>query len=226
MGNFLKAISNIGMASGNPIGEGIGAGVSILDTLFGGDNGKKKADSLLPSETDPMQLSFFDEMNRKRKSFSTGTAFANDLSQLGETQANTNRGIISAGGGAGGATITGLLRGQMGTNQAYGDITDKAKQYELSYDNMTSKLLEDITNRRLGIQTARYSQAQADARQANQTGLENLFGSSTQLGSVLGEVLGNLGGGSKTPTVLNGGNRVAGSPSTPLSNNDFNPELY
>lgn len=167
----------LGDVIGGPAGGAIGktAG-SLLGSLVGSGfakRKKKKAEGMMPAEEDPEMRTYLNDVSRQKRSFKIGSAFSESLKELKDQQVLTQRGILSASGGASGAAVTGLGRTQKAMGDAFGKIAEKGLEEGNFLDQLYGKTLENMSERKLGIQTAKYNQAMADATENKKKGGAN-----------------------------------------------------
>lgn len=180
----LNAISMAGTAAAPATG-----GLSLLapavigaGQFISGMVNQRKAKSMLPPPNDYMEGNFLGELDRMRKSFATGSAYASKLRELRNIQESTNQGIISAAGGNTGAAITGLARTGSNVASAYGDIAAEGEKRMDTYNSMYGDLLMRMANRRADLGMMQYGQAQEKGAEQRKAGLNTLL----QLASVAG----------------------------------------
>lgn len=220
-GEIASTAGAVGMSSGNPYGMIVGAALSI----YGNDKKKKKAEAdknaalaMLPPEEDPAQVNFFHEIDRKRKSFADGTAFAGDLARLGEVDANVRRGIISASGGAGGAAISGMIRSKRATQDEFGKILGEGRKMEFAYNQFGADLLDRIAQRRMDIASQKAQISLGMAMNSGRTANENTYGAAVAGGSALGQILNKNNTGNTYNTYNSPGQPYSGVPNMSAQN--------
>jgi len=176
--------STTGTGGASSPGAGIAGGALGALQLIQGMAQQRKANKLRPGLEDPEQRMFLNEINQRRKAMRSGSAYTEDLRLLGGQQASTNQGLVSAGGGAGGATINALLKSQRGTGAAYGGILANAEKTASAYDSMYEGVLEKVASRKLDLQTFEYNRALANAAKNKQAGESNILAALARQGPI------------------------------------------
>ena len=152
------------------VGTGIGAG-----QIFSGMQKKKKAENLFPFQEDPEMRSYLNDINRQKKSFNTGTAFAESLKELKEQQALTQKGILSASGGSSGAAMAGLSKTQKNVGDIFGRIAEKGMEQENFLNQMYGNILGTMSQRKLELNLLKYNQSMTEAADLMKHGQSNLM---------------------------------------------------
>src|SRR3972149_1096884 len=99
----------IGGAIGTAIAPGVGTAVgSAAGSYLEGVIKERGAKKMLPSSEDPMERQFLGELDMRRKSYETGSAYQSQLRELRNIQAGTQAGIMRATAGQIGAAVKGL----------------------------------------------------------------------------------------------------------------------
>lgn len=164
---FFQTIAPAGMLL-NGVAPGLGvaatAGLEGLGNIAA-TKAKNQATGLIPPEQDPAMATYLNQIDRQKRTFETGSAYAAQMRELKNQQSATQQGIVKTAGGNSGAAISGLSRAQQNTGDTYGKIVAQGTQRQDEYQQMYGNMLQDISNRRLGIQMMKYSQAEQDARQ-------------------------------------------------------------
>src|SRR3990172_3584977 len=126
----------VGTAIGSALGSELGGTISEAGIpaalgagqLAAGELKKKKAEGLAPPMEDVEQRILLSELEQQRKSMLTGTAYQEQMRELGTMQAATQAGMIKAGGGAGGATLEGLSKASAATAEGFGKIAREGEK--------------------------------------------------------------------------------------------------
>lgn len=190
--------TSIGASIGGALGGAVGnSGSTTTSTGAGAAGGAlgalqlinsmaqtRKANKLRPGLEDPEQRMFLNEINQRRKAIRSGSAYTEDLRELGGQQASTNQGIVSSSGGAGGAAINALLKSQRGTGAAYGNILANAEKTASAYDNMYEGMLDKVAGRKLDLQNYEYTRALGQAAKNQQAGQSNILAALARQGGV------------------------------------------
>lgn len=154
------AIGNaIAPGAGGVIGSALGdkAG-SILSTTTGmlqNLQAKKldqRAQSAMPSLIDPNQSSYLAELNQKRKSLETGSAFASANQAADTAQAQASNAIVNASGGDVGSTIQSLLQSQRAANDSKNNAIGQGQAQQLAVNNAYQDMLDQVSGRKLQLQ--------------------------------------------------------------------------
>lgn len=180
-------MNNAGQLLGGAAGAGIGA-------AFGGAQGaqmgwqlgntagqfvdahisKKKAEESTPPLEDPEVRSFLNEIDLKRKSINTGSAFATGAREVDQAQAAANDSIVKVTGGNVGSTIEALNRSQRSAGTNMNSVLAEGARQEMFFTNMASDLLKGISDRKLQLQLANKSQHMAEWAQTQQDAAGNM----------------------------------------------------
>lgn len=189
-----------GALTGAEIGGGYGALIGgVAGGLYGGiktlvDNKNKSQVPL----SDPAQLAYLAELDRKRKALQNGTDYQYQLAnqQIQKNLATTQSNALKAGGGDIGATMNMLNNAQQyaggQSNQATNYLLNKGEQYDTAYGTN----LDAIAQRKLQIQFNTYLQNLRQNAESRQSNDQNLMGS---LAYLLGQ--GTGGNNATTPTT-------------------------
>lgn len=157
---------------------------------------RNKADGLTPPLEDPEMRQYLGYLERKRRAIATGADYSRDATKLGQQLANTQTGIVQAGG-SGGGTISGLLQAQRGAGDAYGSLVQKGRAEGLQYEGLVNSTLDKISQRKGDLQLLQYNQAMAEAAAKKKQADENLYGGLSSIG-------GSGGGGGSTGGASSG----------------------
>lgn len=150
-------------------------------------NLKRKADAAMPELIDPNQSSYLAELNQKRRSIETGSAFAGAgrAADMGQAEASNN--IINSSGGDTGSTLQGLLQSQA----VAGDVKNKAlaqgQSNQLAYDNSYGNMLSQVSARALQLKLLKSQQERAEWAQKQQSANQNI-------NAGVGRLLSGMGG--------------------------------
>lgn len=165
--------AGIGAALGNPmLGAKVGTAAGSL--LGSAVEGSKANQAAAPLE-DPEQRQLLDEINRRRRSFETGSAFQSQRRALGQQQAALSRGIARASKGGTGATIAGLSRLQRTTGAALNEIFARGQQQQNFLDQMAVGLTNRMAQRRLDLQNLQQARAMARQNRMQREGTSGLL---------------------------------------------------
>ena len=174
-----------GALSGASLGTSINPGWGTLiggvaGGLYGGvktlvDNKNKDQVPL----SDPAQVAYLAELDRKRKALQNGTDYQYKLAnqQIQKNLATTQSNALKSGGGDIGATMNMLNNSQQyagnQSNQATNYLLNKGEQY----DNAYGQNLDAIAQRKLQIQFNSYLQNLRQNAESRQSNDQNLMGS-------------------------------------------------
>lgn len=203
----------IGAAVAGPGGAAAGAQAGLAGgQLLAGLLGGRRARGLTPPQEDPELRAFLNEIQQRRKELETGAGFQTQRRLIGQQLATTQRGIVRAGGGATGATISGLARAQRVAGTQLGEVLGAAEQRQLFLTQMAGQIIGDIGQRRLELQLLERGQALAESKQVTSEGLSNLLAQIAGGGGLPG---GGLPGGDPGPQPTGGTPRGATPPIVP-----------
>ena len=172
-----------GTAIGGPLGGAIGSqlGQMAAPLIVGGAQdiigalGKKKAKSYMPGMEDPMERRRLTELDNKRKTFETGSAYASQLKQIRNIQANTITGATRASGGNSGALLNAINNIGLNTADAYAKVAGAGTERQDAYDMQYGGLLDSMAKRRAALQMQNYTQASVDAAEQKKSGNQTLM---------------------------------------------------
>lgn len=167
-------------AAGGPAGVALGVGTGLLQ-LGSSLAQKKKAQEATPTAEDPELRRFLNEIDRRRRTFETGAAFQAGSRALRTQQAATQQGILKAGGGDIGASISGLARSQRGTQSAFNELVGRAEARQDQMTQLFGSVLNRIAQRRLELGLLAQSKAEAQAASSKRQGQANILQSLTRL---------------------------------------------
>ena len=151
----------------------LGAGIGIIQGLKA-RKAKKAADALMPPASDPTQLAFLAEMNQKRRSLNTGSAFAANMGYLKQAAAGTNQAIVQAGGGDVAGTMQALLGSQANIARGMNQVLGQADEQQKFYNTFASDLTNKIAQRRMELALSKSLQKRAEWAQYSQDAYANL----------------------------------------------------
>ena len=153
-------------------GAGIGLATGLLQE-YKANKLKKAADSAYPGLTDPMQAGFLSELEQKRRSIETGSAFQSGMNTINDQNADTNAAIVKSTGGDVGSTIQSLLQASRGAANAKNQVLAQGQQNQMGYDQMYGSLLNQISARKLQLQMQRSQQNLAEWSKMKQGANQN-----------------------------------------------------
>jgi len=164
---------------------------------------KKNADSAAPPLVDPNQAAFLSELNQKRASLDSGTAFAAGINNINATGAGTNNALVRAGGGDVGGTIQSLLESERATNDSKNQLMGQG-QHEQDFNNtMYGDLLNKVSARKMQLQLQKSQQLRAEWAQKQQGANQNTMAGFTNLA---GSLMPSTGGDSASSGIGGTGN--------------------
>lgn len=160
---------------GTAIGAGLGIGKGVLD-LIKSNREQKKAMGLKPPMEDPEMRGYLSYLERKKRSYETGTAYGRQTAEIGSELANTQAGITQASGGNAGAAITGMTNAQRGAGSAFGKLVENSQPIIAQYEGDIGKTIQDMSDRRLQMQKRNYQQVAGEAAILKKSGTEDIMG--------------------------------------------------
>ena len=147
----------------------------------------KRAQAAMPSLIDPNQSSYLAELNQKRKSLETGSAFASANQAADTAQAQASNAIVNASGGDVGSTIQSLLQSQRAANDSKNTAIGQGQAQQLAVNNAYQGMLDQISGRKLQLQMyntdrlrALEAQKRTFANQNTNAGLARLLSGQSQ----------------------------------------------
>jgi hypothetical protein len=149
-----------------------GLGSSIIQGLQA-NKANKQANALQPAQYDPIQLSMLDEIQQRRQSLLTGSAFAGQMGGIDQAQAGVNRAIVNSSGGDVSASIQGLLASQSNAGRAKNQLYAGADAQQQMYTELGAGLMNRISDRALQLQLAQQGQNRAVWAQKSQDAYAN-----------------------------------------------------
>jgi len=169
-----------GTAAGAVIGGGVG--------FFRGKQ-RKKADSLLPEDSSPLQTGLLNELDRRINTARTGANVANEMAKADSLEGAGLRAISRGGAGAMGSY--GLISRMAGERR--NDVLAQGLQQESQLLGMKGQLVGEMEKRKKFLDLLRSSKVSAQGEQASQdmgmasnAMLTSLFSQGGQSGPELG----------------------------------------
>lgn len=153
----------------------------------------RKANSAAPSLYDAQQQAYLSEINQKRRSIQSGSAYAGQLGQIDQGMAGTQQAIVQSSGGDSTGTLSGLLASQAVANRGKNETFAQEGQQQLQYDTLGSALTNKMADRAMQLQLAKSLQLRAQGMQKKQDAYANTMGGLARLGNISG-MLPNSGG--------------------------------
>lgn len=170
------------------LGTAVGAiGGAVIGGVSSGMKANKaaKADQAIQAQ-DPRELARLAEINRIRKSIGAGTdaLTQNQINQARQVGASTQGNIARVTGGDTGATVTGLLRAQRGTQAATNQALAGAQQRLPFFENMGQQLMTRVSQRALEVGLQKRDQAMAEKAAQGKANSANIAGALGALGNL------------------------------------------
>jgi len=187
--NMISGAGQIAIGAANPgyaLSLGLGAAKNVAANIK-----QKQANAMFPSAEDPELRMIAQDYRRRKRAFQTGTAMAGELANQRALAKQGINATFRAGGGA-----AGLNRMQQVLQQAMLGNKQAGMQGEMYYADKFGDVVNTLAQTRLQKSLAKYSQAQADAKQ-----LKTDANRMTNLG-VMGLI--NPGSTANTPVDLAG----------------------
>jgi hypothetical protein len=153
----------------------------------------RKADSAAPSLYDAQQQAYLSDINQKRRSIQSGSAYAGQLGQIDQGMAGTQQAIVQSSGGDSTGTLSGLLASQAVANRGKNEAFAQEGQQQLEYDTLGSALTNKMADRAMQLQLAKSLQLRAQGMQKKQDAFANTMGGLARIGNLSG-MLPNSGG--------------------------------
>lgn len=158
--NFLNtAVNTAGTMMGANPGYALSLGLGVAKNVAANIK-QKQANAMFPSAEDPELRMIAQDYRRRKRAFQTGTAMS---AELANQRALAKQGInatFRAGGGS-----AGLNRMQQILQQAMLGNKQAGMQGEMFYADKYGDVVNTLAQTRLQKALAKYSQAQADAKQ-------------------------------------------------------------
>lgn len=220
---------------GGGAGSAIASGALGAGQLIQGLRQKKKAEGLTPPPVDPQVQAMLDEINRKRKSIETGSAFQTGIREVEQLGASTMEGLKGVTGGNVGGTIAAFMKAQRGTGTNINKVLGQADQMNQYFTGLATDLTNRIAQRKLDLRMYDKVGALAEAAQSKKEGFANILG--TVAGNVplgggggggLNDILGMIGrrGGGFTGADVSVGEQSIQPIETPgINMGEYNPEV-
>ena len=153
----------------------------------------RKADNAAPSLYDAQQQAYLSEINQKRRSIQSGSAYAGKIGQIGQNMAGTQQAVLQSSGGDSTGTLQGLLASQAVANRGKNETFAQEGQQQLQYDTLGSALTNKMADRAMQLQLAKSLQLRAQGMQKKQDAFANTMGGLARIGNLSG-MLPNSGG--------------------------------
>jgi len=209
-----EALSLGGMAvPGLPLAVG---GIELISGLMKGNKANQAKEAL--NAPDPEMDKYMSEIDRQRKSFETGSGYAQEIKQLKNQQSATQEGVLRAAKGNTGSALAAIEQVGLNTGMGYGKIAAQGQERQDKYSEMYGGLVQKMNDRKYAQNMDEYNQANIDARDSKIKGLQTLlntaglagkssgFGQSQNLLSILQKLMATKGqqSGSFEPTTETG----------------------
>jgi hypothetical protein len=150
-----KLLGAIGSNPGYGLSLGMGAAKNLQANIQ-----QKKANAMFPSAEDPELRMLATDFRRRKRAFQTGTAMTSELANQRALAKQGTNAAFNAGGGP-----AGLNRMQQLLSQAMLGNKQAGMQGEMFYAGKYGDVVNTLAQTRLQKAMAKYSQAQADAKQ-------------------------------------------------------------
>lgn len=184
-----------GAMTGTAIMPGWGtAGGALIGGATGFFRGKqrKKADSLLPEDSSPLQTGLLNELDRRINTARTGANVANELAKADSLEGAGLRAVSRGGAGAMGSY--GLMSRMAGERR--NEVLSKGLQEETQLLGMKGQLMGEMEKRKKFLDLLRSSRASAQGEQSSQD-------------------MGMAGNAMLTKLLASGGNPMSGGADSP-----------
>lgn len=192
--------AGLGAAFGGPAGAQLGLQLgSAGGQLFDGLQAKKEAEGNTPPMEDTEVRMLLDEVNQKRKSLETGSAFASGKREIGQNTAAAMEGIKDVAGGNTGAAIEAMNKAQRIGATDVNRLLANADQMQTYFTTLATDLTKGIAQRKLDLQMYDRVQALAEAAQNQKDGKANMMATAARSMPLEGAT-----GGQATGTNPNG----------------------
>ena len=162
------------MATGQII-EGVIKGLFGTGQMISGAVKNKQAKKLVPPEIDNTQVDMLDNMRRLRMGYQTGSEASQYKNLIGQGLANSINASIAAGGGNTGATLAAIGNAQASAQGAYNSVVAALEKNRLAALQMEDTQVDQIAQRKLDIQMAKYLQKLGEAKDDQKRGQENMM---------------------------------------------------
>lgn len=146
----------------------------------------RKADNAAPSLYDAQQQAYLSEINQKRRSIQSGSAYAGQIGQIGQNMAGTQQAVLQSSGGDSTGTLSGLLASQAVANRGNNEVFAQEGQQQLQYDTLGSALTNKMADRAMQLQLAKSLQLRTQGMQKKQDAYANTMGGLARLGNLSG----------------------------------------
>lgn len=162
-----------GAAVGNPM---LGAKIGTAAGSFGSSLiNSKKGNEAAPPLDDPEERMLLDDLRRRAKSFETGSQFQAQKRALNQQRAAISRGIARASGGNSGSAIAGLNRLNRSTGTILNEIYGAGQQRQDFLNQQISSLVQNMAQRRLGIQSLEQDRSLAKSNRSQREGFAQIL---------------------------------------------------
>lgn len=168
-------LSLIGVGAGGvgQIAEGVVGGITGIGQLIAGAIQRKQAQKLLPSETDPTQISMIDELKRMRLGYQTGAEASSYKNLVNTGLAGQTKAIVQYSGGGTGEILNNLGTAQSSAMGAYNNITSSLEKNRIGLLGMEDQEINDVDQRKLDVQQEIYLQKMAQGAGNSKVGGQN-----------------------------------------------------
>lgn len=148
-------------------------GAKGVGQMISGARSRRAADNFQPAQYDPQQLAWLAEIQQKRRSINSGSAYAADMAAIDATTAGTNQAIAGAAGGDVGGTIQGLLAASQAANRSKNNVLAQGQNQMYQYTAFGSQMQNLISQRALEVDLAQQAQQRAQWAQSQQDAFGN-----------------------------------------------------
>ena len=187
-----------------------GAGALGIAQLIGSGVRRKQAEAAAPSLEDPEARGMLARIRRQRKRAENLGLFAGKVREAREGLGVTQRNVLRASGGAGGAAIAGISQAQKGFGTTILRLGEAGARLSAQLAETEAGVQRGISQRRLELQLLNRSQLLAQAAQGQQAGQQNL-GAATAFAGRIGGGGGQAGAFPNVATPSIGGGNLQGS---------------
>lgn len=155
----------------------ISSAVSAGGQMISGAMKKRQAKAMPMPEQDPNMVAMLAEINQKRRALEQGTGLEADLlkKQVGQGLAQTQKNILSAGGGDVGATMQGLNSANQAAGLAYAQGSQALLQKQGMYQQLANQMAADQAQRQFEVQQSNRLQRMAEGAESMKYGIQNIM---------------------------------------------------
>lgn len=153
-----------------------GLGQSIHGAIL-----KKKADALFPDKVDPIRASALANYKRMERGAATGSLYQGEVDKLLQGERGLQKNIVSHSGGSTGGALGALALSGRTSGTQRNNLMGLVMQNRDKYTALADATSKEISQRKLEVESWKYSQKMAEATQMVGKGEANMTAGATNM---------------------------------------------